>query len=334
MMRLHFEISRMARPGGALVLALAQLAVVACDKMPLSAPTGSTVSVRSAETVLGTGGSTEITAYVSEEAGTPVQNGTTVRFTTNLGRVDPPEAQTRNGYATTTFLAGDVAGQAVVRASSGSINAAGNNDAPNAVTIMVGAAAVETVTLRAVPSFVPFEGGTVQIIATVVGAGGRVLPGVPVNFSSTEGTLSATLVPTDGNGEAHTSLTLRPVQGVSTVTVSAVAGTKPAATVTVTRRPAPAIPKVALSSTCAAATTNGQSCTFTATVTDTDDETRPTRYEFSFGDGSSVSHASNIATHVYTDGGVVRVVTVRVTLFNGTTIEATTEVLIPTLPLI
>src|ERR1044071_3162977 len=96
MMRLHFEISRQTRLGGAFVLALAQLAVVACDKMPLSAPTGSTVTVRAAETVLGTGGSTDVTAYVSEQAGTPVQNGTVVRFTTNLGRVDPTEVETRN----------------------------------------------------------------------------------------------------------------------------------------------------------------------------------------------------------------------------------------------
>jgi len=47
-----------------------------------------------------------------------------------------------------------------------------------------------------------------------------------------------------------------------------------------------------------------------------------------------VTHSSNVATHIYTEGGVVRVVTVRVTLFNGSTIEATMEILIPVLPLI
>ena len=333
MMPLDFEISRQTRLGGALVLALAQLAVVACDKMPLGAPTGSTVTVRSAETVLPTGGSTEVTAFVSEEAGTPVQNGTTVRFSTNLGRLEPSETQTRNGYAVTKFLAGDIAGEAVVRAASGSTNIGGNDDAPNAAKIKVGSAAVETLTVRAVPQFVPFDGGTVQVIATVLGPANRALPGIPVNFGAAEGMLSESLVPSDGNGEARTLLTLRPVQGVSSVVVTAAAGTK-TATVTVTRRPAPAIPKVALTATCATATKNGQSCTFTATVTDTDDETRPTKYDFNFGDDSSVSHSSNVATHVYTAGGVVRVVTVRVTLFNGATIEATTEVLIPTLPAI
>ena len=333
MMRLDFDNSRQTRLGGALVLALVQLVVVSCDKMPLAAPTGSTVTVRAAETVLPTGGTTEITAFVSEEAGTPVQNGTVVRFSTNLGRLEPAETQTHNGYATTRFLAGDIAGEAVIRAASGSTNIGGNDDAPNAAKIKVGAAAVETLTLRAVPQFVPFEGGTVQVIATVMGPANRALPGIPVNFGAAEGTLSDSLVLSDGNGEARTLLTLRPVQGVSSVVVTAAAGTK-TATVTVTRRPAPAIPKVSLAATCGTATKNGQSCTFTATVTDTDDETRPTRYEFSFGDGSSVTHSSNLATHIYTEGGVVRVVTVRVTLFNGSTIEATMEVLIPVLPLI
>jgi len=333
MMRLDFEISRQTRLGGALVLALAQLAVVACDKMPLAAPSGSTVTVRSAETVLPTGGSTDITAYVSEQAGTPVQNGTVVMFSTNLGRLEPAEVQTKNGYAVTKFMAGDIAGEAVIRAASGSTNIGGNDDAPNAAKIKVGAAAVETLTVRAVPQFVPFDGGTVQVIATVMGLNNRALPGIPVNFGAAEGTLSESLVLSDGNGEARTLLSLKPVQGVSSVVVTAAAGTK-TSTVTITRRPAPAIPKVSLSSTCAAASKNGQSCTFTATVTDTDDQTRPVKYDFNFGDDASVSNSSNVATHIYTTGGVVRVVTVRVTLFDGSTIEATTEILLSVFPLI
>jgi hypothetical protein len=333
MMRLPFDNSRARRFGGALALALTQLAATACDKMPLSAPTGSTVTLRSTETILGTGGSTDVTAFVSEQAGTPVQNGTVVRFSTNLGRVDPAEVQTTNGYAVTKFMAGDVAGEAVIRASSGSINAAGNDDAPNAVKIKVGAAATETLTLRASPQFVPFEGGTVDLIASVLGANNRVLPGIPVNFGATEGTLTQTSVLTDGNGEARTSLSLKPVQGVNSVTATATSGTK-TATVTITRRPAPAIPKVALTVSCATATKSGQTCTFTATVTDTDDMTRPTRYEFRFGDDGSISGTSNVVNHVYTVGGVVRTATVRVTLFDGSVIEASTDVLIPVLPLI
>ena len=68
-------------------------------------------------------GVTEISAYVIEQAGTAVQNGTSVRFTTSLGRVDPVEVETHNGMATTTFFAGDVSGVAEVRATSGNAGA-------------------------------------------------------------------------------------------------------------------------------------------------------------------------------------------------------------------
>ena len=64
------------------------LAGAACDKVPLLAPTSSTVTLTAQSHVLPTGGSTEVSAYVLESSGTPVQNGTTVRFTTTLGRVD------------------------------------------------------------------------------------------------------------------------------------------------------------------------------------------------------------------------------------------------------
>src|SRR5687768_6667076 len=76
-----------------------------CDKAQLLAPTNSTITVSAPSRVLPSGGRTEVTAFVTEQSGTPVQNGTTVRFSSTLGRVDPVEAQTRNGLALTTFFA-------------------------------------------------------------------------------------------------------------------------------------------------------------------------------------------------------------------------------------
>ena len=84
------------------ILALAIL-VAGCDKVPLLAPTSSTISVSAPTRVLPLGGSVEVTAMVLEQSGTPVQNGTTVLFTTSLGSVSPVEAQTRNGQAVTTW---------------------------------------------------------------------------------------------------------------------------------------------------------------------------------------------------------------------------------------
>ena len=148
----------------------------ACDKAQLLAPTSSTITVSAPTRLLPSGGNTEITAFVLEQSGTPVQNGTTVRFSTTLGRVDPVEAQTRNGLAFTMFFAENGSGIAEVRATSGA--ASGGDDSTNVVQLTIGAAAVNTVTLRANPGSVGPGGGSVELIATVVGENGQTLSGV------------------------------------------------------------------------------------------------------------------------------------------------------------
>ena len=80
----------------------AAVMAVACDRVQLLAPTNSTITVTAPNRVLPLGGSTEVTAFVLEQAGTPVQNGTVVRFTATLGSISPTETETRNGLAITT----------------------------------------------------------------------------------------------------------------------------------------------------------------------------------------------------------------------------------------
>ena len=62
---------RLASTAGALVLGLSGLLTTGCDKVQLTAPTSSTVTVTSSALVLPTGGSATITATVIEPAGTP-----------------------------------------------------------------------------------------------------------------------------------------------------------------------------------------------------------------------------------------------------------------------
>ena len=76
-------------------VALLALVAAACDTVPLTAPSGSSVTIATANSVVPIGGTAEVTAFVSEQGGTAVQNGTTVRFTTNLGRMEPIEVQTQ-----------------------------------------------------------------------------------------------------------------------------------------------------------------------------------------------------------------------------------------------
>lgn len=312
----------------------------ACDTVPLTAPTGSALTITAASSFVPTGGTTEVTAFVIEEGGTPVQNGTTVRFATNLGRMDPVEAQTRNGYAVSTFVAGDSSGIADISATSGGVgttpptNGNGNGDPPattsgsSSVRITVGAAAVETIVLAANPGSVPSSGGTVDLLATVASATGRSMSGVLVTFASSEGQLSSPTALTDANGQARTTLTT-----TRTASVTASAGTKTSAAVTVTRRDPNSVASATVTATPTTAVpgSGGQTVNFTATVTVTpaDASIQATRFEWDFGDGSSRTTNGPTTSHVYTSSPkTAKTVTVTISLTNGQTLVASTQFLL------
>jgi adhesin/invasin len=229
----------------ALVLAAA-LAAGSCDKVPLLAPSGSTVTLSANATTAPTGGTVGLTAFVTESAGTAVQNGTTVRFTTTLGTVTPASVQTSNGLAIATFNAGDQSGIATISAVSGGATGTGTGTGTggtttpvNTVRITVGTAAVQAVTVRANPATVPASGGTVQIIANVTGGAASTdtspVAGVPVSFTTTAGALNATSATTDASGSATVLLSTS-----RNATVTAVAGAK-SATVSVTANAAASV---------------------------------------------------------------------------------------------
>jgi hypothetical protein len=275
-------------------------ALAGCDRAALLAPTNSTITLTAANRVLPTGGSTLLTALVLENSGSPVPNGTTVRFITSLGVVEPTEAQTSGGVATTTFRAGTDSGIADVRAISGLANGAQTStttppatpggtattatSAANVVQITIGAAAVEQVTVRANPGSVGPNGGAVTVTALVTGSGGRSVAGVPVAFTANNGSLSPVSVTTDSLGEASTTLTTD-----RETTVRATSGTKTSESITVGVRTGPAVTltcAVGTASNCAAVTI-GQSVQFTVTPGTTTSRIREVVLEF--GDGESVN---------------------------------------------
>jgi PKD repeat protein len=290
----------------------------ACDKAPLLAPTNSTITVTASNRVLPLGGTTEITAVVVESAGTPVQNGTVVRFVTNLGRTEPVEATTHNGVATTTFVAGDVSGVAEVRALSGNAGAGGSTTTTppatggtttptttsgNAVQITIGAAAVDTVTVRTNPATVSANGGTVDVIAQVLATGGRAVSGVMVTFSADRGTLSSTTGVTDANGEARVQLT---TNADTNITASA-GGKTSAAAAKVTAQPGPSVTLTCASSSSANCSTLnvGDVAVFSAARGTTTSNIRSATLDF--GDGSMIDlgnlSGTVSASHQYTQAG-------------------------------
>jgi hypothetical protein len=195
----RLTLTRLSRRAAALGL-LAMLTSVACDKVPLTAPTGATVTLFSNTTIVPVNGTAEITATVIEAGGTGVQNGTVVSFTTTIGQVDPVEARTRDGKATVRLVAGGRSGRAVVRAFSGGITSGD-------LSVDIGGAAAGRISLSANPPTVPSTGGTSTILAVVFDLDGNRLPGVPVSFTTTAGSLASPVVVSNGLGEATTTIT-------------------------------------------------------------------------------------------------------------------------------
>ena len=280
------------------LVAIVALLTTACDKVPLLAPANSTVALSANSLVVPAGGSSGLTAFVTESSGTAVQNGTTVRFTTTLGSVTPAETQTTNGIAVATFQAGTSSGIAEIHAVSGGVTGTtSTTTASNVVKITIGAAAANKVTVRANPASVPASGGTVEIVASVTGGATSTdtspLAGVSVAFSATAGTLSATSATTDANGTASVLLTTNRKATV-TASVGANSGVidvtvSPTASVTLATSPA--------------SPTVGQAVTLTVTPAT---DTAPS-VVVDWGDGSSsnlgVVSAARAATHAYTSAG-------------------------------
>lgn len=206
-------VTRLLRPA----VLLAMLVLVSCEKVPLLAPTGSTIIVTAGTSVLSANGTTTIIAQVLEQAGTPPHSGTQVTFTTTLGRIEPAQASTDvNGRATATFAANGSNGTATISALSGGAT----TGTDGAITIAIGSAAVGNVSVTASPNPVSASSGATTVTAYVQDINGNVLVGVPVVFTTTAGSLAAGLVQTDANGRAATSL-VTTQQATVTATVGA-----------------------------------------------------------------------------------------------------------------
>jgi hypothetical protein len=205
---------------------------LACDKVPLLAPTGSTITLFASSSTIPLNSEIEIVANVIENgvasaapttpatpgtngtpstpttttstttagAGTPVQNGTLVSFTTTIGRIEPSEARTNNGQVRVRFISSGQSGTATITAFSGGSSGKLEN-------LKVGSAGAERVLITASPQTLGPSGGTATITARVEDVSGSGLSGVPVTFTTDAGSLSSPSVTTDSLGVAQTTLT-------------------------------------------------------------------------------------------------------------------------------
>jgi hypothetical protein len=194
------RIRRHAVIGGALA---AIVAAAACQRVPLLAPSGSTITLTALATALPVNGSTQLIAQIIEPSGTPPHSGTHIIFTTSLGSVEPSEAETDiSGRAVVIFKAGSSNGTATITAASGGATV----PAANVLKIAVGTAAVGRVVVSANPTLIPASGGTSIITASVTDINGNALSSAPVAFSTDAGTIDPIITNTDANGIATSRL--------------------------------------------------------------------------------------------------------------------------------
>ena len=205
------------------VFAGLSLTIGACQKVPLLAPTGSTITVTAGSTALSVNGTTDIIAIVVESAGTAPQDGTVVTFTTTLGSIEPSEARTNGGRVTVKFRAGTANGTAIITATSGAAGSTSATSSSNVARVAVGTAAVGSVRVSANPTLLPSSGGLSTITGSVIDINGNPLSSAPVTFSTTAGTLEQVAVSTDANGVA-TAVLRTTTAATVTVAVGAQSG--------------------------------------------------------------------------------------------------------------
>ena len=286
-------------PISACLLAVA-VATSACDKAPLLAPGGTVIYLTAGSSSVGASGSIDIIAVLVEQgtadsddststsaSGTPVHNGTLVSFTTNIGRIEPAEAQTQNGRVVVKFIGDGRSGAATILAYSGG--------ARSEISLNVGGAAAETISLTATP--LSSSGGTSTIRATVQDTSGNPLAGVAVQFSASTGSLSATAALTNDAGIATVTLT-----STSESAVTATVGSK---TASFTVSPAT---RSGLTITPPTTITASSPAVFTIGVTS---GSNVKNVRVNWGDGSSDNlgaiSSSTSQQHVYGSGGTYTV---------------------------
>ena len=215
-----------------------------CEKVPLTAPAGSSIFLQANPAfVPANGGRSLVTALVVEPAGTLVPDGTEVLFLTNLGTIDET-AKTVDGIARVSFVSDARSGTATITAMSGgpavapsaspsaspstdgSSSGSGSGSASSGtgqaqITIEVGAKIPTRVVVGASPQRITSP-RYATIVANVFDASGNPVQNVPVIFKIDSVT---------GGGSPTTTTT-------TTTTTSTTSSTTTTTTTTTTLPPA------------------------------------------------------------------------------------------------
>lgn len=292
--------------------ATAALLGLACDSATPTAPAGTILTISATPTQISLNGRSTITVIGRRPDGNPLNEGTEIFFTTDLGSVNPVVvAVDETGVARTNLRGDGRSGTAQVTARVGTSSGGGEEGGATgsaSTSVRIGSNA-GAISLQATPTTVPedFPESTraIQLLALLRDDQGQPLPDVPVNFSTEVGSLESggAFIETNAQGEARDTLRvsegdINSVSGDS-FTVSVEAGTgggeggglrTDEVTISILRRPDAFF----------TFTTNGLTAIFEDVSTG-----NPTSWRWEFGDGQT-STAQN-PTHTYSAAGTYTV---------------------------
>lgn len=175
------------------------------------------VSVGS-DSILADGSSqTSITAKVLDSSGSNIADGTSVTFSTTAGTLSASSSTTTTGWALVTLTSASASGEATITATAG------------------GVSGEASVTFTSVPGFLSIgadqtsvksdNSDSATITASVLDSSYVPIESATVTFSTTGGTISASTVDTDANGESEitfSSGTLEKKNQTVTITASVI----------------------------------------------------------------------------------------------------------------
>jgi PKD repeat protein len=269
--------------------------VASCKKSPLFANEGATLIIVSNKAYLKSGGETaHITVMGFDGDGQALHNHTQVLFSASCGTIDA-QVELMGGSGAVNFVSGSSSGTAKITARSGEIKS-------DELEIVIGAAALDSMTIHANPASLPKGGGRSTVSVYAFDAEGNLLAGIPVILSTTKGTFvnGGGLKTTDSQGCVSDV-----VQLTETATVSAAcAGVSDSVEIDVTETPDNEVPTAAFSYSPTAPNVN-EKVYFNGSLSEDSDGTI-TDYKWDFGDGTTGSGQK--PSHAYSEENTYTVV--------------------------
>ncbi len=243
-----------------LLLVVSLLPVAGCDKATPVAPSGTVLTISANPSQIALNGTSTITVVGRKPDGNPLNPGTEIRLSSDIGTIASVVTTDSSGTATTVFHADSRTGTAKVMATTGGGDAKAEAD----IQVGTGSGSKPVTPLVTVsPNNIPVNGSATVTVIARNADGTPAAAGQPVILTASLGTLADPRPLTDANGTATTKLDAGTQAGMSTIT--AIFGSSDAATTMLTIRDAAT--DISLQANPASITSAGGTITLTAFVT-------------------------------------------------------------------